>query len=319
MIELTGQNAAAYLGTPCTVDVLGGGVSNTVLLASFDGRRIIIKQSLAKLRVEQDWFSRRDRIFRETAALRMLQPLLPPGSVPSVLSEDRDNFAFTMTAAPSSAKTWKALLFEGSIDENVASRVAESIGTIIASTWRSPDFVSTFADQTVFDELRLDPYYRWTARRHPDLAPHFDALIEAASKRRLSLVHGDCSPKNFLVSNEGVMLIDFEVAHFGDPSFDAAFLLNHLLLKSYRLPEYRERLRGCAMRFWQTLCLYIPRECDWFEAATIQHLGGLLLARIDGKSPVEYITDEGLKERIRQHARGLLCSAPSRIAGVFAC
>src|SRR5947207_4777249 len=111
-----------------------------------------------------------------------------------------------------------------------------------------------------------------------------------SSSRRVRRVHGDWSPKNFLVSGGAVMAIDFEVIHFGDPSFDSAFLLNHLLLKSYRMPEWRSGLRSLALCFWETLVSTLPGDSDWFEAATIQHLGCLLLARIDGKSPAEYIT-----------------------------
>lgn len=297
---------------------LGGGVSNTVLLAESMGERVIVKQSLAKLRVEQDWFSERARIFREAAALRMLAPILPRGSIPEVLSEDRDNYAFVMSAAPAAARTWKSLLFDGSFNEEIAVRVAEILGTMIARTWRSPEFERAFGDQTVFDQLRIDPYYRTTARRHSDLAAYFDRLLQVSSSRRVSLVHGDWSPKNFLVAGAGMMAIDFEVIHFGDPSFDSAFLLNHLLLKCYRLPESRARLRALALRFWETLRRMLPGEASWFEEATIEHLGCLLLARVDGKSPAEYITTEPLKETIRRRARALILQPPRTIDEVFA-
>src|SRR5947208_3989716 len=110
LIELTAQNAAHYLARDCTVKELGGGVSNTVLLAESAGERVVVKQSLGKLRVEQDWFSERTRIFREAAALRMLAPILPEGSIPQVVSEDPDNYTFVMSAASAGARTWKSLL-----------------------------------------------------------------------------------------------------------------------------------------------------------------------------------------------------------------
>src|SRR5579884_2458645 len=103
-IELTPRNLAEYLGRHCTVTELGGGVSNTVLLAESACERVVVKQSLAKLRVEQDWFSERDRIFREATALRMLSSVTAPGSLPRVLREDRDNYAYIMTAAPQDAR-----------------------------------------------------------------------------------------------------------------------------------------------------------------------------------------------------------------------
>jgi len=319
LIELNASNAASYLGRPCQIRELGGGISNTVLLAECSPERVVLKQSLGKLRVEQEWLSERSRIFREAAALRLLDSLLPAGSVPQVLREDHENYILVMSAAPAEAKMWKTLLFEGSISTAAAGRIASILGTMIARTWKSAECESLFGDQTVFDQLRIDPYYRSTALRHPDLASHFERLIEISNQRRVSLVHGDWSPKNFLVDGDSVMAIDFEVIHFGDPSFDAAFLLNHLLLKSYRFPQWRDGFQSAAREFWRTLIEFLPPECDWFERATIQHLGCLLLARIDGKSPVEYITEDGLKETIRQAARRIIVNPPRTVLEVFAC
>jgi len=290
-----------------------------VLLAECSESRVVLKQSLGKLRVEQEWLSERSRIFREAAALRLLDRLLPAGSVPQVLREDRENYILVMSAALPDAKMWKSLLFEGSISTATAGRIGSILGTMIARTWKSAECESLFGDHTVFDQLRIDPYYRSTALRHPGLAKHFERLIATSKHRRVSLVHGDWSPKNFLVCGDNVMAIDFEVIHFGDPSFDAAFLLNHLLLKSYRFPLWREGFQSAAREFWRMLMEFVPRECDWFERATIEHLGCLLLARIDGKSPAEYIADEGLKETIRQAARSIIVNPPAAVLDVFAC
>ena len=290
-----------------------------MLLAECPEERVVLKQSLGKLRVEQEWLSERSRIFREAAALRLLHHLLPAGCVPQVLHEDRENYILIMSAAPPEAKMWKSLLFEGSISTATAGRIGSTLGMIIARTWKSAECESVFGDQTVFDQLRVDPYYRSTALRHPGLAKYFERLIASSKQRRVSLVHGDWSPKNFLVYRDSVTAIDFEVIHFGDPSFDAAFLLNHLLLKSYRFPPWRKGFQSAAREFWSTLMEFVPRECDWFEQAAIEHLGCLLLARIDGKSPAEYITDQETKETIRQAAQRIIVNPPRTVLDVFAC
>ena len=317
VVDLTPLNAGSYLGRECDVELLGGGVSNTVLLVTTTCNKFVLKQSLQKLRVEQDWFSDRARIFRESAALRALGSLLPAGSAPEVLFEDRKNYCFAMSAAPAGAETWKSQLLRGIIREETAERVACILGTMISRSWEDADLAARFGDQTVFDQLRLDPYYRTTARRHPDLASHFEQLIEQCGRRRVSLVHGDWSPKNFLIAGDRVMAIDFEVIHFGDPTFDAGFLLNHLLLKSLYMPDRDRQLKSAARRFWQVLTPFIPWRAEWFERSTLAHLGGLLLARIDGKSPVEYITDAALKDRIRQIARGMILHPPRSVLEVF--
>lgn len=323
LFELHANNAAEYLGSrgiagrAARVTELGGGVSNTVLLVETADCRLVLKQALGKLRVEDDWFSDRERVFREAAAMRWVAPHLPPAAVPEILLEDRENCLFAMSAAPASAETWKSRLLRGVTEASVAETVGRMLARIVSASWRDPGSARVFGDQTVFDQLRLDPYYRTTACRHPDLALYFERLLAESSERRVCLVHGDWSPKNFLVSSDAVMAIDFEVTHFGDPAFDSAFLLNHLLLKSFYRPEWSGEFARLASGFWEAYCAGLPRECDWIEQATLQHLGCLLLARIDGKSPAEYITDPALRERVRAFARRLIVTPPARITDVF--
>jgi len=296
---------------------LGGGVSNTVLLVETRGERFILKQALGKLRVQDDWFSDCARIFRESAALRWAAERLPSGSVPKILFEDADNFLFAMTAAPADAETWKSRLLSGHFDSPAAERIAEMQAAMVRDSWRNEECERQFGDQTVFDQLRLDPYYRTTALRHPDLTCHFGRLMQESAARRVCLVHGDWSPKNFLVSKNTVMAIDFEVVHYGDPAFDTGFLLNHLLLKTFFRPQWRRELERLALRYWKAFCAGLPLGANWMEAATLAHLGCLMLARIDGKSPAEYITADSLRERIRDFARRLIQTPPARIADVF--
>jgi len=295
---------------------LGGGVSNTVLLVESEAGRLVMKQALGKLRVKQEWLADQSRIFRESAALRKLSPHFPEGSLPAVLFEDRDNFIFAMSAAPSSSICWKELLLSGEIRVETAERVGELLALMARVSWRAPAWESEFGDQTIFDQLRIDPYYRATARQHPDLAPAAARLMEESASRRVCLVHGDWSPKNFLVDATNVMAIDFEVIHFGDPSFDSAFLLNHLALKSFHRPQWADLYAQAAAGFWEKFVAGIPRE-GWIEPATLQHLGWLMLARVDGKSPAEYLRKAVIQDRVRRFARDLIVSPPSSVGEVF--
>ena len=322
MFDLSADNAPSYLagrglGDSWWVTPLGGGVSNTVLLAESPACRLVLKQSLARLRVEQEWLSDRSRITRECAAIKMLTPHFPADGLPSILFEDPDNFLYAMTPAPAGSCDWKTLLLQGIVSEKTAETVAGMLSAAIQASCRQPEWERAFGDQTVFDQLRLDPYYRVTASRHADLADFFGGLIESCKQRRVSFVHGDWSPKNFLVEGDSVMAIDFEVAHFGNPAFDAAFLLNHLALKSFYRPELRTPLRAAAVRFWTVLSSGLPTGMEWLESGTIAHLAGLMLARIDGKSPAEYVRDVALKDRIRRFARGMIADPPATIQATF--
>lgn len=278
---------------------------------------MVLKQALPKLRVQEHWPADRSRIVREWTAIEWLASSLPHGSVPAVIFHDEENCLFAMSAAPADARTWKSLLLEGAVNLHIAARVAFMLANIYAATWGAPNWEAAFGDQTAFDQLRLDPYYRFTASRHPDLAGHFEERIQQARQQRFCLVHGDWSPKNFLVLDDRITAIDFEVVHYGDPSFDGAFLLNHLLLKTFHHPQWANRYAEAAAEFWQVLMERLPAEQRRFESATIRHLGCLLLARIDGKSPAEYIRDESVKDKIRHYARRLIVKPPPSVAWTF--
>jgi 5-methylthioribose kinase len=286
---------------------LGGGVSNRVFLVEEPAGRYVIKQSLDRLRVADEWLADRSRIFRERQSLQDAARLLPTGAVPRVLWTDDANFRFAMSAAPPEAETWKSQLLDGRLDPAIAASVGVLLGLLIRHTWGDPAMERLYGDQTAFDQLRLDPYYRTIASRHPEVAGCVQELLAASGARRVSLVHGDWSPKNFLVHAGVVMVIDFEVVHYGDPAFDAAFCLNHFLLKCFYKPEHRAGYLELARVFYAWLeGLLPPAALPWFEAATCSHLGCLLLARIDGKSPVEYLTAEPVREKVRRIAVRLI-------------
>ncbi|MEZ5401499.1 MAG: phosphotransferase [Bryobacteraceae bacterium] len=305
---LSALNLPPYLASrglpgPWSVRELGGGVSNIVLLAESPAMRLVVKQSLGQLRVEEEWLADRERIFRECDALRLLAPHLPPASLPAVVFEDRENFVFAMEAAPAAARDWKSHLLAGRCDPSVAAHA----GRIFAALARAPE-TEAFAGQHCFDQLRLDPYYRFTAARHPDLREWFHSRIAACRDGR-GLVHGDFSPKNMLTGHGGnaILLIDFEVIHAGDPAFDAAFLLNHLLLK---MRHGIAACRGLALAFWEKARAAVD------ERSTIAHLGCLHLARVDGKSPAEYLTASE-REETRRAARTLIAHPPESIEEIF--
>ncbi len=319
-IELTPSTAFAYLANrgvrPLHVGELAGGVSNTVLLVETASGRFVMKQSLAQLRVEQHWLSDRSRVWREADAMETIASHLPEGAVPSILFRDDDNYLFAMSAAPAGSETWKSALLRGECDPRVAAHVGSITAALMRAGWQSPVMEAAFGDLTVFGQLRLEPYYRTVATRHPDLAGFFTMLVETYASRRCTLVHGDWSPKNFLIAGGSAMAIDFEAVHFGDPAFDAAFLLNHLLLKSFHLHSLAGAFAGLAEIFWSSMISEMPPAPD-FERHTLEHLGGLLLSRIDGKSPVEYIRDPNLKQQIREFARRLILDRPRYLREVF--
>ncbi len=255
--------------------VLSGGVSGDVVLTD-EGH--VRKRFLPKLKVAMEWLSDPRRVFREIDSLRAWGRIAGPDCVPQILSVEPECFAYTMRYAE--GPTWKDQLLAG----EVRNSIAHELGRRLALVHRRPDAEAarTLAGQGFFPELRIEPYYETTARRHPDLKIR-------AEFRRETLVHGDYSPKNILLHAEGVWVLDHEVAHWGDPAFDLAFMLNHLLIKAFIRAD--ARYRDAAQVF---LDAYGPSA--ELERRTLYHVAVLMLARVDGKSPLAYLGEE---ERIR--------------------
>lgn len=322
MIALDSEAAIPYIASrlgcasgELRLTPLGGGVSNLVYLIESDGLRCVAKQALGKLRVEQDWFCSPRRIHLEAAAMRALGPVLPAGAVPALLFEDFETGIICMEAAPAQARPWKDLLMRREFDERPARETGLLHAAWIRESALRPEWGEEFGGVQTFIDLRVDPYFRSTAARHPDLAGRFASLEEKCLHRRISLVHGDLSPKNLLV-DDAVTLIDHEVIHWGDPSFDAAFLTNHLILKAFYHGNQTPRLLQLASAYWDALLGGLPAEMAWIEPAAMEHLGGLMLARVDGKSPVEYL-DESMRPVVRARARDLLIKPPSGVGEAF--
>ena len=325
-LELTPENAAAYLRqragyasvSRLACRALGGGVSNNVILAESPNERFVVKQALPRLRVKDEWLADRGRIFRERDALVDAAGLLPRGWVPEVLWSDEPNYVFAMRAAGEPSEFWKNRLLEGRLEPEWARRAGVALGLTIRGSWRSEFFERKYGDRTAFDQLRTDPYYRTIAQRNPDIAGHAEEWLTRSAGYRFALTHGDWSPKNMLVTPAGMVFIDYECAHFGDPSFDAAFAINHLILKGFHRPELAAGYLGLARVFFAwTLSVLPAGALRYFEAATARHLGLLLLARVDGKSPVEYLTDEGRRDLVRRTAKRMIRDRVERLERCF--
>jgi 5-methylthioribose kinase len=217
-----------------------------------------------------------------------------------------------MEHAPAGARVWKELLLGGTVDLSLGERAGAVLGRLHEATGRDPERFEQFADSAVFVQLRVDPFYRRVMHQHPDLAPKIDLLVNGLLTRREALCHGDYSPKNILAHDAGFMLVDYETAYLGNPAMDLGFFLSHLLLKSIRRPADRGRFFELTRAFWRG---YEPavsyRPAREMVGRGVGHLGVCLLARVDGTSPVDYLTEERQRDAARQIGRRLLYESPT--------
>lgn len=296
---------------------LTGGVSSDIWRVDLSDRTICIKRALAKLRVADDWFAPISRNATEVAWLETVAKIVP-GAAPRVLAHDAEAGMFAMAfIPPEQARTWKELLRDGTTDPAFADAVGRALAAIHARSSEMPELAARFATDDAFHAIRLEPYLETTARRHPDVAAQLNELVAVTAATKVALVHGDVSPKNILVASSGPVFIDAECAWWGDPAFDLAFCLNHFLLKCLWVPANAGGYLACfdamVAGYRETMPAVFGADT---EARAAPLLPGLFLARIDGKSPVEYITDDDAKNMVRDAAQTLLIAPPTELAAV---
>jgi len=309
----------AHRGEPATWTPLTGGVSSDIWRVDLPGRAICVKCALPQLKVAKTWRAPVERNAYEWAWMNFAARHCPD-SVPVPLATDAAQGIFAMSyLEPARYPNWKRLLLDGTVDPHVAATVGAIVARLHAASAGDAKVAEAFRSDAIFHAIRLEPYLLATAIAHPDLAGTLRALSERTAATRVALVHGDVSPKNILLGPRGPVLLDAECAWYGDPAFDAAFCLNHFLLKCVARPAQTDDYLACYRAFADAYldgATWEPRPT--IEARTASLLPALTLARIDGKSPVEYVTDDTVKQRVREAVLPLIAAAPRRLDVVAA-
>jgi len=306
--------ALAKEGETPDFTALTGGVSSDIWRVELARGPVCVKRALARLKVAAEWRAPVERNASEVGWIEKARRIVP-GCAPRILGHDADAGLFAMEYFdPARYPLWKSELRRGRVDLAMAAAVGDTLGRIHAATAHDGDLARRFANDAIFHDIRLEPYLLAAGRAHPDRADALAALTRTTAETRLVLVHGDVSPKNILFGPDGPVFLDAECAWYGDPAFDLAFCLNHLLLKCLWTP-------GAAARFldaFDALSAAYLAHVEWETAAALEDraarlLPGLLLARVDGKSPVEYLTGEADKDCVRRVARHLLANPVTRL------
>jgi aminoglycoside phosphotransferase (APT) family kinase protein len=307
ILDFLQQAGLVASGAALHVETLAGGVSSDIWVIRTDARVFCVKRALPQLRVAAEWTADVSRNANEVAWLTHVARF-DRDLVPEILAADSRLAVFAMEYLPPEVyQSWKARLARGLVSAETAADVGRRLARVHSRFARLQTAPSEFDTGAAFHTLRLEPYLIATARAHPDAATALEALAEQTARTQTTVVHGDVSPKNILLGPRGPVFLDAECAWFGDPAFDLAFCLNHLLLKSVWVPS----AEGALLESFDALAAAYLGACDWEPASRLEMraarlLPGLLLARIDGKSPVEYLTDEASKATVRRAALSML-------------
>ncbi|MBQ6427068.1 MAG: phosphotransferase [Clostridia bacterium] len=292
-------------GSDHTITYCKGGVSGTVVYVDRVGKTpMIIKQALAQLKTKETWLCDPNRMGIEYDSNRIYHELMPENA-PEVYFYDEENYIYGREAVPDDCQMWKADLMSGLLDFQVAEKSIRTLVTVHNRCAGDEAVRERFGDKEVFYNLRINPYIEFTVNKYPEWNEDARKVISLLMDSGISLVHGDYSPKNIMVTKgRGISVLDYEVAHYGHPAFDLAFFSNHFILKSIRFPE----IRDAYLSMLEYMVGIYMREMTFMdrsemENATLSVLRFLLIARIDGKSPVEYLVGDDEKQ---QKARNIV-------------
>lgn len=304
------------LHADATVEIFGGGVSSRVFGIHNQDVDLVLKQALPELKAPITWPADRRRATTEARAIKTLQGVTPK-NVPQLIDVDPEEFTLTMTRSPREFSVWKTELLGG----NIQPEIGRELGRILA-TWHNfgaenDDVRKRFLEDKLFEQLRVWPFYREVQERNPQYSELISKLITEITDEKITLVHGDFSPKNILVlPEEEPVILDFEAINTGNPVFDLAFLLGHLVCKDIRTDSSDEKalLRETAIEFLNEYRKYskIPVAVNLKD-----HVAMIALARVDGVSLVNYL-DSDKQERVRSVAKSVLGSSEADVMDLFA-
>ena len=301
---------------PAVVEELTGGVSNVVLAVKSGDKDLVLKQALPQLKVAAVWKADQRRAIVEANGMKLLHSITPE-SVPELIDLDPEDFTLTMERLPRTCTVWKSDLLSGVIKPSIGA----DLGHILA-TWHnfgadSKESRDAYMEDSLFDQLRVTPFYRAVAKFNPPLDSRIQELITEISTAKITLVHGDFSPKNIMITDANKpIVLDFEVMHTGNPVFDLGFVSAHLLCKYLRIEDEKQRslLREAAISFINSYA----QACNIEIAKSLpHHVAVIALARVEGVSPVNYL-DEAGKTRVQSVTKAALANPDITFEGLFA-
>ena len=271
---------------------LSGGVASDIARVAVGDQLYCVKFALPKLRVAADWFAPVERNFAEYSWLQTVASIAPENAV-HLYGHSGQAHGFVMEfLAGKDTYLLKTEMLAGRGQESEAAAIGGLLGRIHAASTVPGFDASPFANQTDFHAIRIEPYLVHTATKHTDLAPMIHDMADALFTADNVLIHGDVSPKNIMFRGTHPFMLDAECATMGDACFDLAFCLNHFILKAVHVPARRADYLTFCSTLWRA---YAP-QITWEDAAGLEArmcrlLPMLMLARVDGKSPVEYLND----------------------------
>ena len=297
---------------------LKGGVSSDVYKVKTSENTYCVKRSVPKLRVKKEWYADTKRLKYEFFWLSHCKKIIP-NRIPYVYNFiQKKDYLILEYFNNKKFDTLKSHLLNKKIEKKIIIKISKDLFKIHKESSTNTIKKKFINNSKNFYDLRLDAYFNELARVYPKLKKKVKNVLISYEKNSSTLVHGDFSPKNILVSDNKIKYIDAETSNFGDPAFDVVFFSNHLLIKSIFIPSKKKEFINCYKKFFYTYLSSLKKsdKPNFFNRCAIM-IPLMLLARIDGKSPVEYIVKDKIKNKIRLLSFRLIKETPNNLENLI--
>ena len=297
---------------------LTGGVSSEVYHVKTNKNNYCIKRSLKRLLVKKKWIANTNRIKFEYLWLKHCQNILKRNIPNTYEFNNKKKYIVMEYLKTSQYKTLKQLYFNKIININTIRSISKHLYKIHSNSSNYKTKKTFEGNYKNFYDLRLDPYFNEVGRVYPKYKGYIKKINENYIKHSNTLVHGDFSPKNILVGKNKIIYLDAECCNFGDPVFDLVFFTNHLLIKSIFFKDKSQEFIKLYISFYREyLSNLSTKHFNSYIDRIIKMTPIMLLSRVDGKSPVEYINKVKIKNIIRKKSFLLLDSKISSLNDII--
>lgn len=280
--------------------------SSSILRIATPRWKRVLKQPLVSLRGHEVGMASPKRAEREVECLRFLSKILHTHSVPEIFHHDVENHLFIMQDLALNAEGWNKCFDHREIGAELAARVGAALGDLHQITHGNEEAMHRFGDKSFFHEVQITSLYAPLFDLHPRLSDSIGSHAALLASSHLCLVHGDFQPSNILLREERLAILDWDMSHFGHPSFDSAYLMAYLTFETLKHPQRRDAWLPRLTSFWNAYIHAAHFETpQWHERSTLPQLGCLLLAKIEDSAEISPL-EESTLNRLRSIATSLI-------------
>jgi 5-methylthioribose kinase len=251
---------------------------------------LYVRQSRYYVKAHEDLQRDPGRVDTEAKALAFIDRIVP-GVVPKVIRIDRTNSVLILSDIKLGGQLLADELAAGRVHPEAGPQFGSTIGEIQKATF-GLSLGQILGDASIVESSNKNSYLGARTEAPLRLYPEqTQQLLEDSAKAARCFVMGDLSPKNIFVEEQSVRFLDLERTSTGDPAYDPAYVITHLLIDANRSlhSSSLEFINGFMQAYLEAVSSSLnSQELDELQNRIIRFVGFSILHRTQGIYFVSY-------------------------------